>query len=128
MCCNLLEHVSDRVIVRDAILSILKPRGFIIATVSYRFPYHADPIDTMYRPTVKELIRLFPSTSVHKAAIVRASRFTYEMHRDYRALSRMIARARVPFYKPYRWCAAVNRVGKIVAGYKVTCAILRKQS
>jgi SAM-dependent methyltransferase len=126
MCCNLLEHVSDRIVVRDVILSILKPGGFLIATVPYRFPYHEDPIDTMYRPTVAEVAALFPGTSVHKAAIVRASRFAHEMQGNYRALFRMMARSAAPFYRPRSWWANIRRLGEIVAGYKVTCVILRK--
>jgi len=126
MCCNLLEHVSDRVIVRDVILSILKPGGYLIATVPYRFPYHEDPIDTMYRPTVAEVAALFPGTSVHRAAIVRASRFVHEMQGNYRALCRMMVRSATPFYRPRGWWTNVRRLGEIVAGYKVTCVILRK--
>lgn len=127
MCCNLLEHVSDRMIVSALILSLLKPGGYLIATVPYRFPYHEDPIDTMYRPTVAEVAALFPCTSVHKAAIVRASRFGYEMQCNYRDLFRMMARSVAPFYRPRSWRANVRRLNEIVAGYKVTCVILRKQ-
>jgi SAM-dependent methyltransferase len=126
MCCNLLEHVTDRAVVSDAVLSILKPGGYLIVTVPYRFPYHADPIDTMYRPTVQELLALFAGTSLHKAAVVRGSRFAYEMHGNYRALCRMVARATVPFYRPRRWWATLQRLAEIVSGYKVTCVILRK--
>jgi hypothetical protein len=128
MCCNLLEHVTDRLIIRDVVLSILKPGGYLIATVPYRFPYHEDPIDTMYRPTVAEVAALFPGTSVHKAAIVRASRFAYEMGSSYRALCRLMARSGVPFYRPQRWWGNVRRLGEIIAGYKVTCVILRKHT
>jgi SAM-dependent methyltransferase len=128
MCCNLLEHVSDRMIVSDVILSILKPGGYLIATVPYRFPYHEDPIDTMYRPTVAELAALFPCTSVHKAAVVRASRFVYEMQSNYRDLFRLVARSAAPFYRPRSWGAKVRRLREILAGYKVTCVILRKQT
>jgi hypothetical protein len=127
MCCNLLEHVSDRAMVRDAVLSILKPGGYVIVTVPYRFPYHEDPIDTMYRPTIEEVTALFAGTSLHKAGIVRASRFSYEMHGNYRALGRMVMRAAVPFYRPRRWWANVQRLGEIVAGYKVTCVLLHKE-
>jgi hypothetical protein len=126
MCCNLLEHVTDRAVVRDAILSILPPGGYIIVTVPYRFPYHPDPIDTMYRPTIQELFALFAGTSVHKAAFVRASRFAHEMNSNYRALCRMVARSAVPFYRPQGWWATLKRLGEIAAGYKVTCVILRK--
>jgi SAM-dependent methyltransferase len=128
MCCNLLEHVSDRVLIRDIVLSILKPGGYVIATVPYRFPYHEDPIDTMYRPTVAEVATLFPGTSVHKAAIVRASRFAYEMHNNYWALWRLMARSAVPFHRPKSWLTNVRRLGELMAGYKVTCVILRKRA
>jgi SAM-dependent methyltransferase len=127
MCCNLLEHVSDRMIVSNLVLSILKPGGYLIATVPYRFPYHEDPIDTMYRPTVAEVAALFPGTSVHKSAIIRASRFAFEMQGNYRNLFRMMARSAAPFYRPRSWWASVRRLGEIMAGYKVTCVILRKQ-
>ena len=128
MCCNLLEHVNDRLIFRDIVLNILKPGGYLIATVPYRFPYHEDPIDTMYRPTVAEVAALFPGTSVHKAAIVRASRFAYEMQSNYRALCRLMARSAVPFPRPKSWWANVRRLGEVMAGYRVTCVILRKQT
>jgi hypothetical protein len=128
MCCNLLEHVSDRAIVSDMVLSILKPGGYLIATVPYRFPYHEDPIDTMYRPTVAEVAALFPGTVVYKAAIVRASRFAYEMQGNYRDLCRMMVHSAAPFYRPRSWWTSVRRLGGIVAGYKVTCVILRKQT
>lgn len=126
MCCNLLEHVTDRSLIRDAVLSIIKGGGYIIATVPYRFPYHEDPIDTMYRPTIGELVSLFVGTTVHKAAIVRASRFAHDMHGNYWSLFRMTARAAMPLYRSQGWWASVQRLGQIAAGYKVTCAVLRK--
>ena len=71
---------------------------------------------------------LFPGTSVHKAAIVRASRFAYEMHSNYWALYRLIRRSAVPLHKPQSWWASVRRLGELMAGYKVTCVLLRKQT
>jgi SAM-dependent methyltransferase len=127
MCCNLLEHVRDRAIVCDAILSILKPGGYVIATVPYKFPYHEDPIDTLYRPTIKELAASFLGTSMHKARTVRASRFAHEMKSNYSALYRIVARVALPFYRPERWWANLRRLGELAAGYQVTCVILRKQ-
>ena len=127
MCCNLLEHVTDRIIISDAILSILKPGGYVIATVPYSFPYHEDPIDTMYRPTVEDVVALFAGTSVHKAAVVRASRFAHEMNSNYRELCRIVARTAAPFHRPAAWRANLERLGTIIAGYKVTCVVLRKQ-
>lgn len=128
MCCNLLEHVTDRRVICDGILSILKPGGYLIATVPNKFPYHEDPIDTMFRPGVKDLVAAFPGTSIHRAATIRASRFAFDMNRNYRSLCRLIARVGLPFLRPRRWRADILRLKEIVVGYKVTCVVLRKES
>jgi hypothetical protein len=82
----------------------------------------------MYRPGVNDLAALFPGTAIHEAAIVRASRFTFDMNRNYRALGRLIARAGLPLYRSRQWWTAVRRLFDIAAGYQVTCVVLRKQS
>lgn len=56
---NLLEHVRDREAVTAACEEIVGPGGFILATVPSSCPYHADPIDTYYRPSPAELARAF---------------------------------------------------------------------
>ena len=56
---NLLEHVRDRDAVAAACEEIVGPGGLILATVPSSYPYHADPIDTLYRPTPAELAALF---------------------------------------------------------------------
>jgi hypothetical protein len=57
--CNLLEHVRDRSAVAGACEEISGPGGLILATVPSSYPYHADPIDTLYRPSPAELEALF---------------------------------------------------------------------
>lgn len=56
---NLLEHVRDREAVAMACEEIVGPGGFILATVPSSYPYHADPIDTYYRPSPAELAKTF---------------------------------------------------------------------
>ena len=128
MCCSLLEHVTDRTTISSGVLSILKPGGYVIVSVPYKFPYHADPIDTMYRPNIRELAALFPGTSLQKAGVIRISRFACDMQSNYRALCRMVVRVAVPFYRPRRWWENLQRLVKLAFGYKVTCVILRKES
>jgi hypothetical protein len=127
MCCNLLEHLTNRQLVCKAIMSLLPPGGYVIASVPYRFPHHEDPIDTMYRPTISELAQLFDGTSLCKGDIIRASRVKFEMGGDYRALSRLVVSSLVPVYRPQDWKARVRRVYEILRGFKVTCVILRKE-
>jgi hypothetical protein len=56
---NVLEHVRDREAVTAACEEIVGPGGFILATVPSSCPYHADPIDTNYRPSPAELASVF---------------------------------------------------------------------
>jgi len=56
---NLLEHVRDREAVAAAAEDIVGPGGLILATVPRSYPYHADPIDTLYRPSPADLAALF---------------------------------------------------------------------
>ena len=56
---NLLEHVPDREAVAAACEEIVGSGGFILATVPSSYPYHADPIDTYYRPSPAELANAF---------------------------------------------------------------------
>jgi hypothetical protein len=57
--CNVLEHVRDRPALAAACEQIVGSGGLILATVPSSFPYHADPIDTFYRPSPAELAALF---------------------------------------------------------------------
>jgi len=56
---NLLEHVRDPAAVAAACEEIVGPGGLILATVPSSFPYHADPIDTGFRPSPAALAALF---------------------------------------------------------------------
>lgn len=56
---NMLEHVEDRAAVIAACAEIVGPGGLILATVPSSFPYHADPIDTGYRPDPAALAAAF---------------------------------------------------------------------
>ena len=56
---NLLEHVRDRQQTADRCEDIAGPGGLILVSVPSSFPYHADPIDTGYRPSPRDLAGLF---------------------------------------------------------------------
>ena len=127
MCCNLLEHVTDRQLVCGVLQSMVPPGGHLFVTVPYRFPYHEDPIDTMFRPTIDELAALFPSAAIRRAAIVRAVRPPLEMSDSRWPRLRMILRACLPFYRPRRWYGVVQGLYDMATGYKVTCVVLRKK-
>jgi SAM-dependent methyltransferase len=57
-CCSLLEHVNDRNKVCSLLYEFLKDKGLLVVTVPEVYRFHPDPIDTMFRPRMKELISL----------------------------------------------------------------------
>jgi hypothetical protein len=70
MCSNLLEHLTDPTAFAHACASIVEPGGYLLVTGPYSYPYHLDPIDTLYRPGPDEVCRLFPDLScLHKAVV-----------------------------------------------------------
>jgi hypothetical protein len=126
MCCNILEHVVDRQQFSDIIMSFIEPGGYIVASVPNDFPYHEDPIDTMFRPDINDVAKLFPGTDIVSAKIVRASSFGHDMKYSWRAAFWLAVRVCVPIYRPRRWATSVRYIRRLWRGYRVTCVILRR--
>jgi SAM-dependent methyltransferase len=74
VCSNVLEHVTDRPGFAAVLTRLLPPGGRALVTVPHRFPYHPDPIDTMFRPDVDALRALFPSLQCNAAQLLRCGR------------------------------------------------------
>ena len=56
---NLLEHIPDYSLGVRSIKNMLKKGDILILSGPKSFPYHPDPIDNKFRPSVKELTELF---------------------------------------------------------------------
>jgi hypothetical protein len=111
---NVLEHVRDRAGLAAACEQIVGSGGLILATVPSSYPYHADPIDTLYRPSPPELAALFGNSEPREAETVtgRTYRETYlaagsgllrELARTALAALLAIARPRSFASRAHRW-------------------------
>ncbi len=104
LCTNLLEHVPDAVEVLAHLASSVPLGGLLVVTGPLRFPYHPDPIDTMFRPTAEEMSALIgPAFSVEAAEDIvgeRAAHY-YALRRWGRL--RLAARLLTPFYRFDQW-------------------------
>jgi SAM-dependent methyltransferase len=63
-CRNLMERVPNREEIAEAVVQAIVPGGHLFLSVPNVFPYHPDPIDTMYRPSVEEFAALYPGTTL----------------------------------------------------------------
>jgi len=128
LCCNLLEHVLEPRRLAQHCLDLLPPGGLVFVTVPYSYPYHRDPIDTMYRPSPAELSRLFIDARLLDGQILGAGvSYRDAVRRRPWILSRHFFRFPVPFLSFERWKRSMARLYWLVAEYRITCAVFEKK-
>jgi hypothetical protein len=127
LCCNLLEHVTLPDRLAQHCLDLLEGGGLVFVTVPFSYPYHRDPIDTMYRPDPAELAALFGGARLVDGAIIGAG---LSYRDDVRArpwiLLRQVARFPAPFLSLTKWKRSMAKLYWLAAEYRVTCAVFEK--
>jgi hypothetical protein len=128
LCCNLLEHVPDPGRLAQHCLDLLPSGGLIFVTVPFSYPYHRDPIDTMYRPSPAELSTLFADARPLDGTILGAGMSYRDAVRERPwILLRHFCRFPVPFISLERWKRSMSRLYWLVAEYRITCAVFEKR-
>ena len=127
LCSNLLEHVLNREELCKNISSIISGGGYIFLTVPYKFPYHRDPIDTMYRPNIDELSKSFPQHKILDSEIVEGGLLvkSTSIAPILYAIA-MFIRVMVPIYQPLRWLDSVRYSLWLFRTISATCVVLEK--
>jgi len=127
LCCNLLEHVAEPGRLAQHCLDLLPSGGLVFVTVPFSYPYHRDPIDTMYRPSPAELGNLFADARLLDGMVLGAG-MSYRdavCERPW-ILLRHFGRFPVPFLSFERWKRSMARLYWLVAEYRITCAVFEK--
>jgi len=141
MCCNLLEHLEDRTPLIEALKTIIPSNGWLLLTVPKQYPFHMDPIDTMYRPSPKELCEIFPELQVELAEEVIARRqigrgnelryhknYSEQLKENRSLYLRLVVRTFLPFYKFGMWKITVNDLKARFKPFSVSCIFLKKNN
>lgn len=127
LCCNVLEHVPDAADFARRLARLVRPGARLTITVPRRYPYHKDPIDTMFRPDVQELAALFPGCAVEKSAVLRTGSYRDEWRRrPVTLLCRHLFRLPAPFLGWQAWRRSVSKLQYLVRPFEVTCVCLVK--
>jgi len=127
LCCNLLEHVPDPVALARHCLDLLPPGGLVFVTVPFSYPYHRDPIDTMFRPGLAQLTELFEGARLLDGTLLGAGVSYRDAVRERPwILLRHVWRFPVPFLSFERWKRSMARLYWLVAEYRITCAVFEK--
>jgi hypothetical protein len=129
MISNLLEHVTNRHEMCNVLMKILPPDGYLFVTGPQQYPYHPDPIDTMFRPTITEIHAHFPRTSIVDSGIIDSGNWRqWNIAERGRPLWRTIARLLTPFYRPTKWWELARQTPYIFKHITAFVLILRKES
>jgi len=127
LCSNLLEHVLEPRQLARHCLDLLPRGGLAFVTVPFSYPYHRDPIDTLYRPSLAELSELFGSATMLDGKILGAGVSYRDAVRERPwILLRHVWRFPVPFLSFERWKRSMARLYWLVAEYRITCAVFEK--
>jgi len=120
-CSNLLEHVEDRETIARALVGLLPPGGYLFVSCPYRYPFHPDPIDTMFRPTPQD-----------REAVIANGNYFAELRRTPLATLRLLARLLLPFYKPQAWRRAQQEFRHYLPWmfrrFAATCVVLERMA
>jgi SAM-dependent methyltransferase len=127
LCSNLLEHLADPKPICDSILSVLEPKGVVIVTVPFFFPFHKDPIDTYFRQSCDELHAYFPGTKILDSKIV-VSKGSYakDLWTNKKYMLIMLARLGLPFFRTNEWKYIAKDILNARKHYSATCLVLEK--
>ena len=129
MISNLFEHVLLRQQICDVMMKILPPSGYLFISGPYKYPYHADPIDTMFRPSIEEMHAHFPGTSIIDSAIIDSGNWRqWDVAERGRPLGRTIVRLLIPFYRPKKWWELARQAPYIFKHISAFVLVLRKES
>lgn len=130
ICSNLLEHVIGPRRIAEAATAAVVPGGYLFVSVPFRFPYHPDPIDTLFRPRPAELAALFPGTKVVEQCLVRGWLIGYAWERLLRRAIQRRSHAEPPAAQPsplaVRLTRAVSWLPWLWQPFEISCLILRK--
>ena len=127
ICSNLLEHIVDRNIFISSLSALLNEGGKLIISVPYSYPYHSDPIDTLYRPTIKQLVNDLKDFIFVEGEIVTSGKLYNSWYNKYPYFKRLFLFLR-------DWVRAVlklklkkmNLIKWLFVEISATCCILKK--
>lgn len=127
ICSNLLEHVENPILIINSMLDILPANGKLIVTTPFYFPYHKDPIDTLFRPTIEELELLFVGLqTISSSSLISKKNLFQVLKLNPTYFFKMILRWIVPFYKFQEWKLYVNDLLKLRKNFSANCIVFKK--
>lgn len=129
LCSNLLEHLTDAGRFANACGALVEPGGYGIFTVPYSYPYHPDPIDTMFRPSPDKLAAMLENWVTVRQEVIKGGNHWKDLQQSgepVRRLIRQIGRVALPFYRSKHWKHIAHRLLWLYRPFTSSAVLLRK--
>ena len=124
-CCNFLEHVNDPQELINRCMSLIPVGGILVITVPHSYPYHRDPIDTMFRPNIKELSKLVKGNDIIDSEIISTGSYRDHLRKSPLKIFRHL-RFFFPFLGLEKWKRSNLKLKWLFTDFKQSCMIVRK--
>jgi hypothetical protein len=124
--CNVLEHTLQPALLASRAFDLLPPGGKLVISVPRSYPYHRDPIDTMFRPDPQGVAALVPSAKMVCGVTIPTSSYWNDVKKRPWILLRQILRAPFPFLSWTRYKRTMKKLYWLVNPYLVTVVVLQK--
>ncbi|MBK9660517.1 MAG: hypothetical protein IPO68_11605 [Chitinophagaceae bacterium] len=125
LCSNLLEHVPDPKPFYSILEQLIDGKGYILVTVPFLYPYHADPIDTKYRPTVNDVVQSFSNARLVKGETITINETHFQFIKKHPSLFFIILfRVFTPFYRFKTWKKIISDIPNLFKKFRVTCVLV----
>lgn len=129
LCCNMLEHLADPMHFVRSFDRFLPPGGYAVLSVPYSYPYHPDPIDTLFRPSPGEIAKMFGGWRMVTGRVVKSSTYLQDLQKQKRPVLQLlihIGRILAPFYRPQHWFTVSHRILWLFRRYSVSIVVMQK--
>jgi len=127
ICTHMFEHIEDRELLTKKLMSLLPDGGIFFITVPYSYHHHADPIDTMYRPSPDELSELFVGQKIIKKEVLIGGNYWEKIRqRPITLFCRHFFRFFAPFAGMKKWKRSMRKLYWLFNPYKVSAIMGKK--
>lgn len=120
--CNILEHIEtkSRMEILNNIFHNMCPGDFLLISVPYRYPFHADPIDSGFRPSAAELSSIIDLRYTIAVEIECGSFWGDLQKMSVAKRVRKLLKPMWPFQRLAKYRENIERLGYLCKKYRVT--------
>ncbi len=126
LCNNLLQHVLDPKVLMRRVFDLLPVGALLVVTGPSAYPKHLDPIDTMFRPSPSEILRLFGDVQIVEMQEMNVGTVLSSYIHHPLGFAQLVVRASVPFIRHAGWVTAVNKLTWLFRTRKLYMVAVRK--